>query len=399
MTLTQTTLCRVCLASLNVGALEKRCGRCGSPSIVRHTELHELSIAHIDCDAFYASIEKRDNPSLADKPVIIGGGQRGVVAAACYIARLYGIRSAMPMFKAKQACPDAIVIKPDMSKYNAVGEQIRELMRQVTPIIQPLSIDEAFLDLTAVGRESGSSAAMHLAALVLRIEQKVGVNASIGLSYNKFLAKIASDLDKPRGFAVIGRAEACNFLADKPVSMLWGVGNSLTGKLRRDGITKIGQLQQIEERELAAKYGVIGSRLYHFSRGRDTRKVESNTQTKSISAETTFESDISDFNALVERIFPLCHRVSQRLKNKELAGHGVTIKLKQSDFRLITRSRRLSSPTQKMEIIFQAAKWLLEREATGCKFRLIGIGVDDLTDALDADPSDLFTTTGAEPIK
>ena len=188
MTLTQTTLCRVCLASLNVGALEKRCGRCGSPSIVRHTELHELSIAHIDCDAFYASIEKRDNPSLADKPVIIGGGQRGVVAAACYIARLYGIRSAMPMFKAKQACPDAIVINPNMSKYKAVGEQIRVLMREVTPFVQPLSIDEAFLDLTNIEAESGSSAAMRLAALVLRIEQKVGIHTSIGLSYNKFLA-------------------------------------------------------------------------------------------------------------------------------------------------------------------------------------------------------------------
>ena len=392
MTVTWTSLCRICLASLDSDFLGNRCGKCGSPSIIRHPELHELTIAHIDCDAFYASVEKRDNPSLADKPVIIGGGQRGVVAAACYVARLYGIRSAMPMFKAKQACPDAIVINPNMSKYKAVGEQIRELMREVTPFVQPLSIDEAFLDLTNIGAESGSSAAMRLAALVLRIEQKVGIHASIGLSYNKFLAKIASDLDKPRGFAVIGHAEARDFLADKSVNMLWGVGRSLAGKLRRDGITKIGQLQRMEEQELATKYGVIGSRLYHFSRGRDPRKVEPNLKTKSISAETTFESDISDFDALMERIVPLCHTVAQRLKSKELAGHGVTIKLKQSDFRLITRSRRLTSPTQKMEIIYRAAKWLIKREASGCRFRLIGIGVDDLTNASDADPPDLFAT-------
>ena len=397
MTVTWTSLCRICLASLDTDFLGNRCGKCGSPSIIRHPELHELTIAHIDCDAFYASVEKRDNPSLADKPVIIGGGQRGVVAAACYVARIYGIRSAMPMFKAKQACPDAIVINPNMSKYKAVGEQIRELMREVTPFVQPLSIDEAFLDLTNIAAESGSSAAMRLAALVLRIEQKVGIHASIGLSYNKFLAKIASDLDKPRGFAVIGHAEARDFLADKSVNMLWGVGRSLAGKLRRDGITKIGQLQRMEEQELATKYGVIGSRLYHFSRGRDPRKVEPNLKTKSISAETTFESDISDFDALMERIVPLCHTVAQRLKSKELAGHGVTIKLKQSDFRLITRSRRLTSPTQKMEIIYRAAKWLIKREANGCRFRLIGIGVDDLTNASDADPPDLFATKGAKP--
>ena len=397
MTVTWTSLCRICLASLDTDFLENRCGKCGSPSIIRHPELHELTIALIDCDAFYASVEKRDNPSLADKPVIIGGGQRGVVAAACYVARLYGIRSAMPMFKAKQACPDAIVINPNMSKYKAVGEQIRELMREVTPFVQPLSIDEAFLDLTNIAAESGSSAAMRLAALVLRIEQKVGIHASIGLSYNKFLAKIASDLDKPRGFAVIGHAEARDFLADKSVNMLWGVGRSLAGKLRRDGITKIGQLQRMEEQELATKYGVIGSRLYHFSRGRDPRKVEPNLKTKSISAETTFESDISDFDALMERIVPLCHTVAQRLRSKELAGHGVTIKLKQSDFRLITRSRRLTSPTQKMEIIYRAAKWLIKREASGCRFRLIGIGVDDLTNASDADPPDLFATKEAKP--
>ena len=397
MTEPLTSLCRNCLASHDDDLSGERCEKCGSPRIVRHSELHDLTIAHIDCDAFYASVEKRDNPSLADKPVIIGGGQRGVVAAACYVARLYGIRSAMPMFKAKQACPDAVVISPNMAKYKAVGEQIRDFMREVTPLVQPLSIDEAFLDLTDVIAEGNDSAAMRLAALVLRIEQKIGVNTSIGLSYNKFLAKIASDLDKPRGFAVIGRAEACGFLADKPVGMLWGVGRSLAGKLRRNGITKIGQLQRIEEQELVAKYGVIGSRLYHFARGNDTRKVEPNSQTKSISAETTFESDISDATALLERTVPLCRTVARRLENKDLAGQGVTVKLKQSDFRLLTRSRRLANPTQQAEAIYRAAKWLIEREADGRTFRLIGVGVDDLTDASDADPPDLFAATGTEP--
>lgn len=389
-------LCRNCLANTSDTASDNRCRHCGSPRLVSHCELHQLSIAHIDCDAFYASVEKRDNPELADKPVIIGGGQRGVVAAACYVARLYGVRSAMPMFKARKACPDAVVIRPNMAKYKKVGEEIRTLMRELTPLVQPLSIDEAFLDLTDVVEGSDSSAAMRLASLVLRIEERIGVSASIGLSYNKFLAKIASDLDKPRGFAVIGEAEACTFLADKPVTILWGVGKSLAGKLRRDGITKIGQLQNIDERELTGRYGSIGQRLYEFSRGEDSRKVEPDSQTKSISAETTFQSDIGDLQALVDQIAPLCETVARRLESKELAGRGVTIKLKQSDFRLLTRARRLPNPTQQADAIFQAAKTLLEAEADGRTFRLIGVGVADLTDASEADPPDLFAAAALQ---
>ena len=390
MTDRQAILCRNCIADLAEAPNEGRCPKCGSPRLVSHPELHDLTIAHIDCDAFYASVEKRDNPALADKPVIIGGGQRGVVATACYVARLYGIRSAMPMFKARQACPEAVVIRPNMAKYKQVGEGIRGLMRELTPLVQPLSIDEAFLDLTDTMHDSDSSAAMRLASLVLRIEERIGVSASIGLSYNKFLAKIASDLDKPRGFAVIGQAEACEFLADRPATILWGVGKSLASKLRRDGIAKIGQLQGMEERELVTRYGSIGQRLYQFSRGEDTRKVEPYSQTKSISAETTFRSDIADLTALVEQIAPLCETVARRLESKDLAGRGVTIKLKQSDFRLLTRTRRLPNPTQQADAIFQAAKNLLEAEADGRTFRLIGVGVGDLTDTSEADPPDLF---------
>jgi DNA polymerase-4 len=389
-------LCRICLATPETPPLDGRCPECGSPRLIGHPELHGLSIAHIDCDAFYAAVEKRDDPSLADKPVIIGGRHRGVVAAACYNARLYGIRSAMPMFKALQACPNAVVIRPDMAKYQRVGQEIRILMREVTPLVQPLSIDEAFLDLTDTVATEGDSAALRLAALILRIEERVGVSASIGLSYNKFLAKIASDLDKPRGFAVIGQAEAIDFLREKPVSMLWGVGNALARKLRRDGITRIGQLQTISEHELTTRYGAIGGRLYKFSRGEDDRKVEPNSPTKSVSAETTFKQDIRKLDALAERLRPLCETVARRLVSKNLAGGSVTIKLKSADFRLLTRTRQLANPTQQADAIYRAARTLLAPEADGRAFRLIGAGVGDLTGAEDADPPDLFDTPAAD---
>ena len=383
-------LCRDCLATQKAPSADGRCGECGSPRIVRHPELHDLSIAHIDCDAFYASIEKRDNPALVNKPVIVGGGSRGVVAAACYVARLYGVRSAMPMFKALEACPDAVVIRPDMAKYAEAGRKIRDMMRALTPLVQPLSIDEAFLDLGAVDRQHRGSPAVALARLVLRIEHDCGVTASIGLSYNKFLAKIASDLNKPRGFAVIGRAEAKAFLAPKPVGLLWGVGKSLQSKLRRDGISTIGHLQQRGEGDLVARYGSIGSRLYRFSRGNDDRPVTPDAPTKSISAETTFQTDISDPIRLQERMRPLCERVAARLRSKRLAGRTVTVKLKDADFQLFTRSRRMGAPTQRAEIIFEAAAPLLRKEATGRSFRLIGVGIADLTVEAGSDMHDLF---------
>ena len=390
-------LCRECLACFAAPPAateeEERCPECASPRIVAHSELHDLTIAHIDCDAFYAAVEKRDNPDLADHPVIIGGGRRGVVAAACYVARLYGVRSAMPMFKALKACPDAVVIRPNMGKYRDVGMQIRQMMRDVTPLVQPLSIDEAFLDLTGTETLHGSSAAITLARLALRIESTIGVTVSIGLSYNKFLAKIASDLDKPKGFAVIGKAEAREFLAPRPVGLLWGVGKSLQAKLRRAGITTIGQLQGLEEADLVARYGVIGSRLYHFARGEDNRKVTPNAPTKSISAETTFDIDITDAEQLGGRLWPLCEKVAKRLTDKRLAGQTVTLKLKDTSFRIITRSRRVGSPTQLAKTLYKTAMPLIEKEADGRAFRLIGIGAADLIDDAEADPPDLFSET------
>jgi len=381
-------LCRDCLTALPKGA--RRCPACASPRVVIHDELDSLTLAHIDCDAFYASVEKRDDPALRDQPVIVGGGKRGVVSAACYVARLYGVRSAMPMFKALAACPHAKVIRPDMAKYSRVGAEIREMMRALTPLVEPLSIDEAFLDLSGTERLHHGSAARSLAALALEIERKIGVTVSIGLSYNKFLAKIASDLDKPRGFAVIGRAEAEDFLAAKPAGLIWGVGKALQARLSRDGIATIGDLRGQQEHDLVARYGAIGRRLYRFSRGEDDRKVDPEGEIKSISAETTFETDLARTEALAVELWPLCEKVSWRLKRSGLAGRSVHLKLKTADFHLLTRSRKLPAPTQLAEVLYRTALPLLEAEAKGPRYRLIGVGAADLGSADEEPEPDLL---------
>src|ERR1700743_2093508 len=198
--------CRDCLHDLEINT--KRCRACGSPRLVRHRALASLNLAHIDCDAFYATVEKRDNPETPDKPVIIGGGKRGVVSAACYISRTYGVRSAMPMFKALELCPSAAVIRPDMAKYVRVGREGRQAMQALTPLVEPLSIDEAFLDLSGTQRVHGMIPAKVLARFAREVERNIGITVSVGLSCNKFLAKIASDMDKPRGFAVLDQDEA-----------------------------------------------------------------------------------------------------------------------------------------------------------------------------------------------
>ncbi len=385
------TLCRDCLTLAHVVAdnVLPRCGKCGSSRLVAHPELDRLSIAHIDCDAFYASVEKRDNPDLADKPVIVGGRQRGVVSAACYVARIYGVRSAMPMFKALKACPDAVVIKPDMAKYSAVGREVRALMLETTPLVEPISIDEAFLDLSGTAKLHGRPPAATLAHLVKRIETEIGVTASIGLSYNKSLAKIASDLDKPRGFAVIGEGDAMEFLADKPVGIIWGVGKALRTRLEGDGIRTLADLRRVDRMDLMARYGAMGKRLYHFARGEDTRAVTPDGETKSISSETTFNEDIRAAKALKAELWPLCETVARRMKAKGYAGRTVTVKLKTKDFRTVTRSRTLTDPTQLAERLYRTGAPILDKEADGRGFRLIGIGVSELTDPNLADPIDL----------
>ena len=390
--------CRDCLTPVPESA--KRCPACGGPRLLRHPELFSLTIAHLDCDAFYAAIEKRDNPELADKPVIVGGGKRGVVSTACYIARIRGVRSAMPMFKALQACPDAVVLRPDFEKYSRVGREVRTLMQELTPLVEPLSIDEAFMDLSGTERLHRAPPALALAKLQQRVEDAVGITVSIGLSCNKFLAKIASDLEKPRGFSVIGAAEAADFLAPKPVSFIWGVGKATQARLATDGINTIGALRGIGEAELGRRYGSIGLRLARLAVGDDRRKVDPSGEAKSVSAETTFETDIAEPHALKATLRSLSEKVSHRLKKASLAGVVVTLKLKTADFRLRTRSRHLADPTQLADRIFQAGSDLLAREADGrTKFRLIGIGVSEFADPRLADPADLIDPDAARRAK
>lgn len=379
--------CRDCLRDAGAGA---RCPYCFSPRIVRHPELDTLTMAHVDCDAFYATIEKRDDPTLADKPLIVGGGRRGVVTTACYIARTFGVRSAMPMFEAKRLCPQATVIRPNMEKYARVSRQVRALMLQLTPQVEPISIDEAFLDLAGTARLHGMSAAKVLARFAAQVEGEIGITVSIGLAANKFLAKIASDLYKPRGFAVLGKAEAVSFLADKPVSLIYGVGRVAAQRLAKDGIRLISDLQRMDERELIRRYGVEGQRLARLARGIDQRPVDPVRERKSVSAENTFERDIASFRPLEKRLWAAAEEVADRLKEKQLAGSTVTLKLKTADFRILTRARSLESPTQLAGKIFAAGRELLAREINGTRYRLLGIGVSALTDADEADPADLI---------
>lgn len=367
-----------------------RCKSCGSPRLLKHSELSTLNIAHIDCDAFYAAVEKRDNPDLIDKPLIIGGGKRGVVSTACYVARIHGVRSAMPMFKALDACPNAVVLPPDMKKYSKVGKQVREMMLELTPMVQPLSIDEAFLDLSGTERLHGMFPAQTLAKLAQKIESEIGITVSVGLSYCKFLAKIASDLNKPRGFSIIGEEEALKMLTEMPVTKIWGVGKAFASTLSKDGITMIGQLQKMEQDELLRRYGTMGSRLYHLSRGNDDRTVRPNSGAKSISSETTFFDDKSDYDELAKVLRSLSEKVADRLKKSNTSGHTVVLKLKTSDFKSRTRNRRLAAPTMLADKIFRTGLELLKPETDGTNFRLLGIGVSDLGAPDQADPDDLI---------
>ncbi len=388
-------LCRDCCRLGDGPGPNQRCPACRSPRIVRHPEIKELTLAHIDCDAFYAAVEKRDDPRLMHRPVIVGGGRRGVVSAACYVARTYRVHSAMPMFKALRLCPEAVVLRPRMARYRDVSREVRALMLELTPLVEPLSLDEAFLDLSGTERLHRGSAAETLARLARRIEAEVGITASIGLSYNKFLAKVASDLDKPRGFAIIGRSGVRDFLAPKPVSLIWGAGPALRRRLAADGITTIGQLARADEGELEKRYGAIGRRLVRFARGEDARPVTPDAPVKSLSAETTFDWDITEVPELEARLWPLCETVAGRLKRADLAGRSLTLKLKTADFSLRSRSRRLAQPTQLAEVLYRAARPVLAAQADGTRFRLIGIGMSALVGGGDADARELLDPEAA----
>jgi DNA polymerase-4 len=359
----------------------RRCPTCGSPRIVAHEELPSLSIAHMDCDAFYASVEKRDRPELRDQAVIVGGGRRGVVTTCCYIARITGVRSAMPMYKALKLCPEAVVIKPDFTKYRAASRQILGMAGELTPLIQTLSLDEAWMDLTGTERLHKAPAAITLAKLQARIEAETGLTVSIGLSANKFLAKIASDLDKPRGFSVIGGAEAQAFLAPRPVGILPGVGPAMVASLEKAGVRTVGDLARTDIKELAERFGSHGLRLSRLAHGEDSRAVNPSEERKGISAETTFNEDLSALSDLEDVLAELAEKVARHARTDGLAGRVVTLKLRTTDFKIHTRRRTIPVPTQTAKTLFAVGRELLAKEATGRPYRLIGVGLAELVEA------------------
>jgi DNA polymerase-4 len=382
-------LCRDCCSVLPDGA--SACANCRPGRVVSHPELFRLTIAHVDCDAFYASVEKRDRPELASRPVIVGGGKRGVVTAACYVARMYGVKSAMPMFKALKACPDAVVIRPDFEKYTKASRAVRALMNELTPLVVPLSIDEAVMDLAGTEALHGAPPAVVLARFARRVEREVGITVSIGLAINRLLGKIAAGRNKPRGFAVLG-TEARNLLANEPVRLLPGIGPALARKLETMGITRLGHLQVLNDRDAMRRLGDDGPALVRRARGEDARSVHPGRETKSVSAETTFGDDLTSIPDLERHLWRLSEKLARRLKEQDLAAAGVVLKLKTTSFASRTRAARLIAPTVLPDRLFGAARGLLAREATGTAFRLIGIGANPLVPRDQADHGDLADT-------
>ncbi len=378
------SICRDCISAFDTGA---RCPACGSPRVLSHPELFDLTIAHMDCDAFYASVEKRDDPSLEHKPVIIGGGRRGVVSTACYVARIRGVRSAMPMFQALKLCPDAVVIKPRMNVYAEVSKTIRAMMEDLTPAIEPLSLDEAFLDLSGTQKLHGAPPALMLARLIRRMKTELGLTGSIGLSHNKFLAKVASDLEKPRGFSVIGKEETRSFLKDKPVRLIWGVGPAAQEGLEKAGIRTFTDLLRWDQVDLVARFGSMGDRLWHLARGLDYRRVSAHEPMKSISNETTFGEDTSNPDVLDGHLWRMAEKVSDRAKAKDLAGRVVTLKLKRADFSLISRRVSLRDATQMADTVYRTARSLFDQLGDKGPYRLLGCGLSDLVPSGQADLS------------
>ena len=370
--------CRDCFWRGEVAV--RRCPDCESPRIVAHEDLGALSIAHMDCDAFYASVEKRDRPELRDQAVIVGGGKRGVVTTCCYIARIKGVRSAMPMFRALKLCPEAVVIKPDFTKYRTESRRILGMAGELTPLIQNLSLDEAWMDLSGTERLHGSPPAITLAKLQARIEAETGLTVSIGLAIDKFLAKVASDLDKPRGFSVIGQ-EAQAFLAPRPVGILPGVGPAMVQSLEKAGYRTVGDLARAEPRALVDRFGSLVLRLSQLAHGQDARAVNPNEARKGISAETTFNDDISNRGALEDILAELSEKVARHARADGLAGRVVTLKLRTTDFKIHTRRRTIPVATQTAKTLFAVGRELLAPEATGRPYRLIGIGLAALIEA------------------
>jgi DNA polymerase IV len=331
-------------------------------------------------DAFYASIEQRDNPDLKGKPVIVGGRpeERGVVAAASYEARKFGIRSAMPASRAMAACRDLVIVHPDFKKYTEVSRRLYNFYKEYTDLIEPLSLDEAYLDVTENKKQIPYATEIAI-ALKERIKKELGLTASAGVAPNKLLAKIASDEKKPDGLFVIKPHQVDPFMQKLDVKKIWGVGKVTLSKLNRMGVFTCGDLQRYSTEELSGLFGKFGHSLYSFCRGIDERPVITEREIKSVGAETTFRTDYLDVEKIKEAIFKQAERVSGRLKKNNLEGRTITIKIKYADFSQITRSVTLEYPICNAEKIYKAAEKLLEKtEAGERKIRLVGVSAGNL---------------------
>ena len=349
-------------------------------------------IIHIDMDAFYAAVEQHDNPSLRGKPVIVGGDaeKRGVVSAASYEARAYGVHSAMPASQAKRLCPQGIFLPVRMDRYQEVSEQIFQLLRVYTPLVEPLSLDESFLDVT--GSEKLFGPALQIAKdIKQRIHESTGLTASAGIAPNKFLAKIASDFRKPNGLVEIPSEEVQDFLRDLPISRLWGVGKTTEEVLQGMGILRVGQLAAYPMEAIERKLGKFGRELVALARGEDDRPVIPESEAKSISQEETFTPDLANRETMKKVLLDQSERVAWDLRKQRLKGFTVQLKVRYPDFTLVTRSITLPSPTDQGMEIYQAALTLLDRtEALLRRARLLGVGISNLRHRDDPEQLSLF---------
>jgi len=337
-------------------------------------------IMHIDMDAFYTSVEQRDNPALKGLPVIVGGAaeKRGVVSAASYEARAFGVRSAMPTSQAKKLCPQGIFLPVRMPRYLEVSAQIMSILKEYTPLVEPLSLDESFLDVTGSEKIFGPAIAI-AKEIKRRIQEATGLTASAGIAPNKFLAKIASDLKKPDGLVEIKEEEVAQFLAHLPIAKLWGVGKATEEVLKGMGILKVGQLATFPAEAIAKNLGKFGLELIALSRGKDDRPVVPHSESKSISQEETFTPDLSDREQMQKFLLEQSEQVGWELRQQKLKGSTVQLKVRYPDFQLVTRSTTLPWPTDQGSEIYQAAIKLLDKtEALKKKARLLGVGISNL---------------------
>jgi DNA polymerase-4 len=348
----------------------------------------QLHILHVDMDAFYASVEQRDRPELRGLPVIVGGSAqgRGVVCATSYEARKFGIHSAMPASRARRLCPGGIFLPVCMKHYAQVTRQIRDIFLAFTPLVEPLSLDEAYLDVR--GCESLFGPAVDIARqLKERIRRETGLVASVGVASNKFLAKLASDLSKPDGLLVAEPGQVTTFLAALPVNRIWGVGAKGERRLHRLGIRTVGELAATAEKVLIDHFGEAGRHVWQLAQGRDDRPVLPDREAKSVSTETTFARDIGDRSVLRSWLLELVEQLGQRLRHVGVAGRTVELKVRTSDFQTYVRSTTLAEPTDVTEVIWQAARELFERRVREewLPLRLLGVGASGLTPSATAE--------------